>query len=160
MEQRTSVIRRSVQARKKPKTIVHQTFTQLLHCLEDDPKTKKEVINSLEGELWKKAMEEEMKSLRENETWDMVTFPNGNKPIGSKWVFKKKMNAVGQVDKYKAQLVVKGYSQVEGVKFGEIFSYVSKLASIRLLMYLDTTFDLEIEQMDVKTTFLHADLEE
>jgi hypothetical protein len=55
---------------------------------------------------------------------------------------------------------VEGYSQVEGVDFGEIVSLVAKLTSIRVLMSLAATFDLEIEQMDVKTTFLHGDLEE
>jgi hypothetical protein len=67
---------------------------------------------------------------------------------------------VGQVKKFKARLVAKGYSQVEGVDFGDIFSPVEKLTSIRVLMSLAATFDLEIEQMDVKTTFLHGDLEE
>jgi hypothetical protein len=86
--------------------------------------------------------------------------PNGRKPIGSKWVFKKKLNAVGQVKKFKARLVAKGYSQVEGVNFGDIFSPVAKLTSIRVLMSLAATFDLEIEKMDVKTMFLHGDLEE
>jgi hypothetical protein len=80
--------------------------------------------------------------------------------FGRKWVFKKKMNATGQVEKFKARLVVKGYSQVEGVDFGEIFSPVAKLTSIRVLMSLAATFDLEIEHMDVKTMFLHGDLEE
>jgi hypothetical protein len=80
--------------------------------------------------------------------------------LGSKWVFKKKLNVAGQVEKFKARLVAKGYSQVEGVNFGEIFSPDEKLTSIRVLMSLVATFDLEIEQMDVKTTFLHGDLEE
>ena len=57
-------------------------------------------------------------------------------------------------------MVAKGYSKVEGVKFGEVFSPIAKLTSIRLLMYLVTAFYLEIEKMDVKTTFLHGDLEE
>jgi hypothetical protein len=70
------------------------------------------------------------------------------------------MNAVGQVDKFKARLVAKGYSQVEGVDFSEIFSHVAKITFIRVLMSMAATFDLEIEQMDVKTTFLHRDLEE
>ena len=88
----------------------------------------------------------------------MVEFTDGRKPVGSKWVFKKKLNAVGKVEKYKARLVAKGYYQVEGIDFGEIFSRVAKLTSIRFLLSLATTFDLEIEQMDVKTTFLHGDL--
>ena len=114
----------------------------------------------MEGELWKKAMEEEMESLRKNDTWDLAGFPDGRKTIDSKWVFKRKTNATVCVEKFKARLVAKGYSQVEGVDFNEIFSHVAKLTSIRVLMSLTETFDLEIEQMDVKTTFLHGDLEE
>ena len=86
-----------------------------------------------------------MEPLRKNETWDLATFPIGRKLIGSKWVFKNKMNAISQVKKYKAQLVVKGYAQVEGVDFGEVFSLVAKLASFRVLLSLAATFDLEIE---------------
>ena len=70
------------------------------------------------------------------------------------------MNAVGQVENFKDRLVVKGYSQVKGVEFSENFSHVARLTSIRILMSLATTFDLDIEEMDVKTTFLHGDLEE
>eukprot|EP00253_Pinus_taeda_P014768 PITA_14768 len=78
----------------------------------------------------------------------------------SKWVFKKKTNAEGKVEKYKARLVEKGYSQVPGIEFGDIFSPIAKVASIKLLLSVDATFDFEVEQMDVKTTFLHGDLEE
>jgi hypothetical protein len=81
-------------------------------------------------------------------------------PIGRKWVFKKKLNAEGKVEKYKARLVAKGYSQVEGIDFGEIFSLVSKLTSIIFMLYVVAAFYFEVEQMDVKTTFLHGDLEE
>ena len=105
-------------------------------------------------------MVEEMEALDKNEAWDLVELPDGRKPIGSKWVFKKKLNVVGKVEKYKARLVAKGYSQVEGIDFGEIFSLVAKMNSIRFLLSLATTFDLEVEQMDVKTTFLHGDLNE
>jgi hypothetical protein len=63
-----------------------------------------------------------MESLYKNETRDSVKLPSGRKPIGSKWVFKKKMNVTCQVEKFKSRLVVKGYSQVEGVDFGDIFS--------------------------------------
>ena len=120
----------------------------------------KEAIKLMEGELWKKAMEEEMESLRKNYTWDMVRLPNGRKKICRKWVFKRKTNAAGHIEKFKARLVAKGYSQVEGINFHEIFSPVAKLTSIRVLMSLATTFDLEIEKMEIKITFLHGDLEE
>jgi len=75
-------------------------------------------------------------------------------------VFKKKTNAEGKVEKYKARLVAKGYSLVPGIDFGDIFYPVAKVNSIRLLLFLTATFDFEVEQMDVKTTFLHRDLEE
>jgi hypothetical protein len=85
---------------------------------------------------------------------------SGRKPPERKWVFKKNMNTIGQVEKFKAHLVAKGYSQVKRVDFGEIFSPIAKLTSIRVVMSLVATIDLEIEYMDVKTTFLHGDLEE
>eukprot|EP00253_Pinus_taeda_P031702 PITA_31702 len=105
-------------------------------------------------------MVDEMASLHKNEAWDLVELPAGRKPIGSKWVFKKKTNAEGKVEKYKARLVAKGYSQVPGIDFGDIFSPVAKVTSIRLLLSVAAAFDFEVEQMDVKTTFLHGDLEE
>ena len=111
------------------------------------------------GELWERVMEEEMESLRKNETWDLLMLPNGRKPVGSKWVFKRK-NEIRQVKKYKARLVAKGYSQLEGVDFDEILSLISNLASIGIPMFIVATLDFEIELINVKTTFLHGDLEE
>ena len=108
----------------------------------------------------KKTMDEEMTSLDKNEAWDLVEFSIGRYLIGNKWVLKNKLNAEGKVEKYKARLVAKSYSQVEGIYFGEIFSFVAKLSSIRFMLPVVVAFDFEIEQMDVKTTFLHGDLEE
>jgi hypothetical protein len=131
-----------------------------LSITDDDPRTVREAVNSEDSKLWKKAMVEEMDALDKNEAWDIVELPTGRKSVGSKWLFKKKFNAQGKVEKYKARLVAKGYSQVEGIDFGEIFSPVAKLTSIRFILSIPATFDLEVEQMDVKTTFLHGDLEE
>ena len=64
-----------------------------LSTIENDPITVKEAIDLKEGELWKKAMEEEMESLRKNDTWDLVALFDGRNPIGAKWVFKRKKNA-------------------------------------------------------------------
>ena len=72
----------------------------------------------------------------------------GRKPVGSKWVFKKKLNAAIKVEKYKARLVAKGYSQIEGIDFSDIFSPVAKLTSIRFLLSLVAVFNHEVEQMD------------
>eukprot|EP00253_Pinus_taeda_P013381 PITA_13381 len=105
-------------------------------------------------------MVDELTSLHKNEAWDLVELSAGRKPTGSKWVFKKKTNEKGKVEKYKAWLVAKGYSQVLGIDFGDIFSLVSNVTFIRLLLFVVAAFDFEVEQMDVKTTFLHRDLED
>ena len=145
--QQTLVMKGSSREKEQPKLYspleFHSNFS--LSAIEYDPRSIKEAINLTKGELWKKAMKEEMASLRENETWDLVMLPYRWKPINSMWVFKKKMNVVGQVERYKARLVAKGYSQVEGVDFCEIFSHVAKLNYIRVLMYLAIDFDIEIE---------------
>jgi hypothetical protein len=116
-------LRRSVQERRKPKRYTppdfHSNFS--LFITDDDPRTVREAVDSEDGKLWKKAMVEEMEALDKNEAWDLVELSTGRNPIGNKWVFKKKLNAEGKVEKYKAQLVAKGYSQVEGIDFGEIF---------------------------------------
>ena len=101
-----------------------------------------------------------MDSLDKNEAWKLVQLLAGRKDVGSKWLFKKKLNAEGKVDKYKAHLVAKGYSQVDGIDFSEMFSPVVKLNSIIFLLSITAVFYLEVEQMHVKTTFLHGDLEE
>jgi hypothetical protein len=161
-EPHTPVLRRSVRERRQPERYsppdFHSNFS--LSITDDDPRTVREAVNSEDSKLWKKAMVEEMDALDKNEAWDIVELPAGRKSVGRKWLFKKKFNAEGKVEKYKAQLVAKGYSQVEGIDFGEIFSPVAKLTSIRFLLSIAVTFDLEVEQMDVKTTFLHGDLEE
>jgi hypothetical protein len=162
VEQPTPVVRRSKRVIKPVKRYSPPNFHSafVLTSTDDEPKSVGEVINSAEGKLWKDTMVKEMESLQKNETWDLVKLPSGRKPVGSKWVFKKKMNATSQVKKFKAQMVAKGYSQVKGVDFGEIFSHVAKLTSIRVLMSLAATFYLDKENMDVKATFLHGDLEE
>jgi len=161
-EPQTPAVKRSVQERRQPERYIPSTFCSnfSLSITNDDPRTVKEAVDSEDGKLWKEAMVDEMASLHKNEAWDLVELSAGRKPIGNKWVFKKKTNAKGKVEKYKAQLVAKGYSQVPGIDFGDIFSPVSKVTSIRLLLSIVVAFDFEVEQMDVKTTFLCIDLEE
>ena len=96
----------------------------MLNTTDEEPKSVGEAIDSAKGKLWKDAMVEELESFHKNETWDLVELPSVRNLVGRKWVFKKKMNTAGQVKKFKSRLVVKGYSQVQGVEFGEIFSRV------------------------------------
>ena len=131
---------------------LHERYSPSTFCsnfsltiTDDDPRTVREAVDSEDGKLWKEAMVDEMASLHKNDAWDLVELLDGKKPIGSKWVFKKKMNVEGKVEKYKARLVAKGYSQVPGIDFGDIFSPVAKVISIRLLLSVAAAFDFEIE---------------
>ena len=142
-EPQTPAVRRSVRERRQPERYSPSAFA--LSVTNDDPRTVKEAVDSEDGKLWKEAMVDEMASLHKNEAWDLVELPVGRKPIGSKWVFKKKTNAEGKVEKYKARLVAKGYSQVPGIDFGDIFSPVAKVTSIRLLLSVAAAFDFEVE---------------
>ena len=105
-------------------------------------------------------MEEEMDSLAENNTWDLVQLPEGRNVVGCKWVFKLKWKVDGSIERYKATLVAKRYSQVEGIDFHEIFSPVVKLVSIHNVLALTTLLNFELEQLDVEKTFLRGDLNE
>ena len=90
----------------------------------------------------------------------MVDRPYGCKPVGCKWVFKKKMRPDGTVEKYKARLVAKGYTQNEGEDYFDTYSPVARLTTIRVLISLAASHGLLIHQMDVKTAFLNGELEE
>ncbi|KAG8498844.1 hypothetical protein CXB51_005680 [Gossypium anomalum] len=126
-----------------------------------EPSNYSEAISCEDSEKWMFAMQEEMESLHKNKTWDLVKLPKGKKTVRCKWVFKKKEGTPGvEEPKYKARLVAKGYSQVPGVDFTDVFSPVVKHSLIRALLGIVAMHDLELEQLDVKTTFLHGELEE
>ena len=97
------------------------------------------------------AMKYEMESMRINQVWELVDLPLGKKSIGNKWVLKIKRKADGSIDKYKAQLVAKGYTQNEGIDYEETCSPVVRFAYIRLILAMVASLDLELHQMDVKT---------
>jgi hypothetical protein len=147
VEQLTLVVRRSERVRKPIERYSLPDFRSafVLTATDDEPKSFGEAVDSAEGKIWKDAMVEEMESLHKNEMWDLFKLLSGRNHVGSKWVFKKKTNAVGQVEKFKARLIAKGYSQVEGVKFGEFFSPIAKLTSIRVPMSMVATCYLQIE---------------
>ncbi|KAK8694636.1 hypothetical protein V6N13_072183 [Hibiscus sabdariffa] len=101
-----------------------------------------------------------MNSMSRNQVWTLVEPPKGIKPIGCKWVFKKKTDMDGNVQTYKGRLVAKGFRQIHGVDYDETFSPVAMFKSIRILLAIAAFHDYEIWQMDVKTTFLNGKLEE
>ena len=126
-----------------------------------EPSTYKEAILSSDSEKWFAAMGDEMESLHKNQTWDLVIQPSGRKIITCKWVFKKKEGiSPAEGVKYKAGVVARDFNQREGVDYNEIFSPVVRHTCIRVLLAIVTYQNLELEQLDVKTAFLHGELEE
>ena len=118
-------------------------------------------MNSRDKSNWLSAMEEEMTSLKKNNTWILVEKPMKRKLVGCKWIFKLK-EGVANVEppRYKARLVAKGFTQREGVDYSEVFCPVVKYNSIRVLLAITAYFDLNLNQLDVKTAFLHGNFEE
>ena len=104
-------------------------------------------------------MQEEINSLWKNDNYELIELPKWRKELKNKWVFKVK-NEDKKLLKYKARLVVKGFGQRQGIDFDEICSLVVKICSIRVILGLAASMNLELEQLDIKTAFLHGDLDE
>jgi hypothetical protein len=126
----------------------------------DDPASFKQAVECEHSTKWIEAMEEELKSMSSNKVWDLIKIPDGVKPIGCKWVYEVKRDSKGNIDKFKAILVAKGYTHVEGKDYNETFSPVSTKDSFRIVMALVAYFDMELHQMNVKNAFLNGDLDE
>ncbi|CAN1245512.1 Retrovirus-related Pol polyprotein from transposon TNT 1-94 [Linum grandiflorum] len=127
---------------------------------EGEPDSFQEAMKDEHKQKWMEAMADEMKSLHNNNTFELVKLPKGKRALKNKWVFKIKHEEHNIQPRFKARLVVKGFSQRKGIDFDEIFSPVVKMTSIRTVLGLAASLNLEVEQMDVKTAFLHGDLEE
>uniref|UniRef100_A0ACD5WKD8 Uncharacterized protein n=1 Tax=Avena sativa TaxID=4498 RepID=A0ACD5WKD8_AVESA len=128
---------------------------------DSEPATYNEAIASVDREKWVSAMQEEMQSLEKNGTWDVVRLPKQKKAVRCKWIFKKKEGlSPKEPSRYKARLVAKGFSQIPGIDYNDVFSPVVKHSSIRTFFSIVAMRDLELEQLDVKTAFLHGELDE
>ncbi|KAK8502801.1 hypothetical protein V6N12_073851 [Hibiscus sabdariffa] len=158
----TQPLRRSTRERHEPERygFLVTTHGDVLLVDQDEPRTYQEAVASPDSEKWLEAMRPEMDSMSENQVWTLVEPPEGIKPIGCKWVFKKKTDMDGNVQTYKGRLVAKGFRQIHGVDYDETFSPVAMFKSIRILLAIAAFHDYEIWQMDVKTAFLNGKLEE
>ncbi len=124
------------------------------------PATAKEALAGDQGDSWKKAMDDEYSSLLENETWVLERLPAGRKSVGGKWTFRVKLDSKGEVSRFKARYVAKGYSQIPGRDFFETYAPTARLSTVRALFATAAQFDYELWQMDVKTAYLNAEIEE
>ena len=106
---------------------------------------------------WQEAIKSELDSHIKNGTWEPGELPTGRREISSKWVFKTKVNTDWSL-RYKAQLVVRGFEQREGLDYQETFAPVAKFPTLRILLALAAHNDWEVHHMDVKTAFLYPEL--
>jgi hypothetical protein len=132
----------------------------IVYLVDDTPKTIEEAYSSPDGDYWKEAVRSEMGSIMSNGTWKVLERPYERKPIGCKWVFKKKLRPDSTIEKYKVRLVAKGYTQKESKYFFDTYSPIVGLTTIRVLLDLVVSHGILIHQMDVKAAFLNGELAE
>ncbi|KAL4369443.1 hypothetical protein GQ457_05G010710 [Hibiscus cannabinus] len=130
----------------------YQIYVNSLDIL-TEPKNYKQ---AMAHDSWKQAMNEEIKALDANHTWDTIVLPPGKQTIGCKWVFKTKLNFDGTLERYKARLVAKGYTQQQGVDFLDTFSPVAKITTIRTIIVVAAAKDWKLQQLDINNAFLHG----
>ena len=124
----------------------------------DEPMNYEEAMMSPDSAKWLEAIKSEIGSMYENKVWTLVDLLDDQQAMLNKWIFKRKTDTDSSVTIYKVRLVVKGFRQVQGVEYDEIFSLVSMLKSVRIMLAIATFY--EIWQMDVKTAFLNGFIKE
>ncbi|GJY28535.1 zinc finger, CCHC-type containing protein [Tanacetum coccineum] len=133
---------------------------QHFYCfnVEDDPKIFDEAMKSQDVAFWKEAINDEMDFIMGNNTWVLADLPPGCKPLGCKWIFKRKLVVDETIEKFKARLVIQGFKQKSGINYFDTYASVARISTIRLLIAMASIHNLIIHQMDVKTAFLNGDL--
>uniref|UniRef100_A0A2N9EIP0 Reverse transcriptase Ty1/copia-type domain-containing protein n=1 Tax=Fagus sylvatica TaxID=28930 RepID=A0A2N9EIP0_FAGSY len=134
----------------------HMAFLTALTS-HDEPKTYSQAVRD---PRWREAMSKEITAFEHNNTWTLEPLPPGKKPIGCKWIYKVKYHSNGTIKRFKACLVAKGYTQVEGLDFHETYAPVAKLVTVRCLLAIAAVKHWELHQLDVHNAFLHGDLHE
>ena len=130
-------------------------YYDIKHATSSEPQTYREAMSRPDAKQWELAMQEEIKSQHDNQTWYLVKRPNNRRIVKCKWVY-----AIKADGRYKARLVAKGFTQVEGIDFQETFSPVARYEAIRFLLAHAALEDWELEAMDIKTAFLYGELDE
>ena len=152
-------IRKSTQLPDFDYSYYSHSFTSFLTSISNlrEPLSYKEAVSD---PLWQIAMAEELTTLHQTHTWDLVQLPQGKRAIGSRWIYKIKTKSDGSVERYKAKLVAKGYSQEYGMDYEETFAPVAKMTTIRMLIVVASVQKWHISQLDVKNVFLNGNLHE
>ena len=120
----------------------------------------KKIHEALKDSDWIKAMQDELVEFERHKVWTLVPRPKDKSIIGTRWVYRNKMDEDGVVTRNKARLVAQGFTQLEGLDYDETFAPVARLEAIRLFLAYASFKNFTVYQMDVKTAFLHGDLEQ
>lgn len=150
----TPLLRRSERLRLKQSLTINYDDPHF------EPSTYKQAISCPDKDKWLHAMQEEISSIEENKTWSLTNLPKDRRAIGCRWVFKLKLNELGEIERYKARLVAQGFTQKYGVDYDEVFAPVARPATFRTLLAIAGHNNMIIKQYDVKTAFLNGDLHE
>jgi hypothetical protein len=126
--------------------------------MEGDTTSFEEAMRSVHSSKWLEAMEDEIRSMSTNKVRDLEEISKGAKIVSCKWVYKTKCDSKGNIERFKTRLVAKHFTQRECIDYTETFSLISCKDSLRIIIVLVTNYDLELYQMDVKTTFLNENL--
>lgn len=126
--------------------------------VEDIPTSYEDIKGRSDADKWYEACDEEMSSIIKNKTYTLEELPTGKKTINCMWVFRIKENKEGRI--FKARLVAKGCSQTKGVDYNEVYAPVARLTTVRILISIINKMNYFTVQMDVKSAFLHGDLNE
>ncbi|CAN1754263.1 Retrovirus-related Pol polyprotein from transposon TNT 1-94, partial [Linum perenne] len=124
----------------------------------DSIEIPKSIHEALQNSKWKLAVEEELHALHKNQTWDMVILPSDKRTVDCRWIFTVKYKSDGSVERFKARLVARGFTQTYGIDYEETFAPVAKLNTIRVLLSLAANCDWDLHQLDVKNAFLNGEL--
>ncbi|RVW23497.1 Retrovirus-related Pol polyprotein from transposon RE1 [Vitis vinifera] len=122
----------------------------------DDTQVPNTIQEALKISEWKKAVQDEIDALEKNGTWTITDLPVGKRPVGCKWIFTIKYKADGSVERFKARLVARGFTQSYGIDYQETFAPVAKLNTIRILLSLAVNQDWCLQQLDIKNAFLNG----
>lgn len=131
-----------------------------LMAVNNEPKNFQDAVNNEDNQKWQLAMDDEYGSLMQNNTWTLVEKPENASVIDNKWVYKIKYKSNGEIERYKARLVVRGFTQEYGVNYKETFSPVVKFPSIRTILAIAASKNMYLKQFDIKTAFLNSELRE
>lgn len=126
----------------------------------EEPGSYAEAVNYTQFNVWKSAMDEEIEMLKKNKTWDLVTVPPNTNIVGSKWTYKIKRDEKGNISKYKARLVARGFSQKYGHDYDQVFAPVVRQTTLRILLSVASANKLFVTHIDVKSAFLNGVLDD